>query len=170
MRPTPHEGASPAPAPSPTVVDQSVSWPAIAVDGEALAALPEPSRRAVADSKVPVLLVSSPALLAAAKVMAKPRWTAVSTKADGLHVSLSATRSAHRHPHLGPVQGPDQVRGQPAFITQNEAIWSASWMENGVAYVLEVECASLPDPRCDDDAQLRTLLDELAYVGGEGAR
>jgi len=165
----PATGGDSAPAPSPTVVDHDVRWPTATPDRATFDALDEAARRSVENSKVPVLLVARSTLLPATKVIARDRFTAVSTEGDGIHVSLSATRSAHRHPHLPKVKGTHEVRGEPAFITQNEAIWSASWMENGVAYVLELECASLPDPRCEDDAHLRSLIAELAYVGGEGA-
>lgn len=164
------EAAPATPPPSPTVIDKPVGWPSAAIDATTLSALPETARIAVAASKVPVLLVARSSLLDATTVIAKERFTAVSTKGDGIHVSVSATRSAHRRSHLPKVQGEHEVRGQPAFVTQNEAIWSASWIENGIAYVLELECAALPDPRCDDDTHLQTLIDELVYVGGEGAR
>lgn len=162
--------AAATPPPSPTVIDKPVAWPTTAVDETTLAALPESARAAVSSSQVPVLLVARASLLDDTVVIAKERFTAVSTKGDGIHVSVSATRSAHRRSHLPKVEGKHQVRGQPAWVTQNEAIWSASWIENGIAYVLELECASLPDPRCDDDAHLQTLIDELVYVGGRGAR
>ena len=170
QRPSTGEAAPATPPPSPTVIDKPVAWPSATIDEGTLAALSEPARAAVAASKVPVLLVARSSLLGAITVIAKERFTAVSTKGDGIHVSVSATRSAHRRSHLPKVKGETEVRGQPAFVTQNEAIWSASWIENGIAYVLELECASLPDPRCEDDTHLRTLIDELVYVGGEGAR
>jgi hypothetical protein len=46
------------------------------------------------------------------------------------------------------------------------AIWTASWVEDGVAYALDVECAAAgDDPRCASEAYLLTLVDDLAEVG-----
>jgi hypothetical protein len=160
-----------APTSSPTtLIDHEVAWPSEAIRDDLVSQLGDEARLAVARSTVPVLMVDDAALLSAAIVMSKPRWTAISAAADGITLSLSATRSAHRYPHIGPAEGKDRVRDHAAFVTQNEQIWSASWIEGGVAYAIEVECSSLPDPRCADDAYLRKLTARLGYLGGEGAR
>jgi hypothetical protein len=151
------------------VTDVEVVWPTTAVDHDALAQLPAGSALVVARSPVPALVVNRERLLNDARVMAKARWYAVSTRGDGVTVSIHATQTAHRYPHLPVLQGPALVRGQAAFVTQNESIWSAAWIEGGVAYSLEVECDALPDPRCETDTFLLSLAAELTYVGGEGS-
>jgi hypothetical protein len=150
----------------PSIVDVDVVWPAESIDTVALAALSEQARGVIATSPVPAFVVAEGALLASAVVMAKSRWYAVSARADGVVVSLHASRAAHRYPHLPRAEGKQSVRGLPAFVTQNEQIWSAAWIEGGVAYSLELECVSLPDARCADDAHLMSLAARLAYVGG----
>jgi hypothetical protein len=86
---------------------------------------------------------------------------------DGVTVSLQANRLARRHAALPPALGRDVVRGRDAWITQNEGIWSATWTEHGVSYVLEVECARPgEDARCASDAYVRALAEELVFVGG----
>ena len=68
----------------------------------------------------------------------------------------------------GYVWGRDQVRGRPAWITQNESIWSATWEENGVSYVAEVECSRPTDARCQSPDVLVELTESLVFVGGAG--
>jgi len=160
---------APAAAPVHEVVVHPVVWPAAAaLDDEARQALPPAAQAAVQRATVPVLVVGRPAALAASIVMTKPLWTALSTRFDGVTVSLSGTRAAHRYPHLAPAEGRARVRGKPAWVTQNEGIWSAAWREFGVAYVLEVECGERPDPRCADDGFVLELAHQLRYVGGAG--
>ena len=141
----------------------------LTVDQAALQQLPARSREAVAAARLPVLVVDDARLLAAAVVMSEPRWTAVSSRSDGITVSLHATAVRHRFEHIAPHAGRSEVRGTPAWVTQNEGIWSAAWTEGGVAYSLELECDTLPDPRCDDSALLLELATKLVVVGGRVA-
>lgn len=150
-----------------------VSWPDRAtIDQPVLASLPAEARALVERSRVPVLVPRAAGLAAAAKLVVRPAFTAVSINGQGEHagvnVSVSATRVAHRYQGTPEVRGPERVRGdKPAFITQNEGIWSATWRENGLSYVVEVECARPgEDARCRDDAFLRTVVEDLAFVGG----
>lgn len=53
------------------------------------------------------------------------------------------------------------ARGVGAWDTLNEGIRSLAWEEMGAAYTLEVECASMLDRRCTDEAFLRDLAAEL---------
>lgn len=148
-------------------VENRISWPpASELDREALAALPNDAAAAVDKTPLPVLVVDRAELLAQAKLIAKPKFYALSTSRDGITVSLHATNVAHRYGHIAPASGDRSVRGHSAFVTQNQGIWSVAWVEGGAAYVLEVECASRPDPRCNDDSFVVELAAGLAYVGG----
>jgi hypothetical protein len=149
------------------MVALETTWPEVAtLDRAVLARLSEANRQAVAMSHVPVLLASEPELVQNAIVMAKPAFTAIATRGDGITIALHAHRFAHHYPDIPPAQGNRSVRGHKAFVTQNEAIWSASWIENGTAYDLSVECGALLDPRCDDEAYLLEVAGSLRYVGG----
>lgn len=53
------------------------------------------------------------------------------------------------------------ARGVGAWDTLNEGIRSLAWEEMGAAYTLEVECASMLDRRCTDEAFLREVAEEL---------
>jgi hypothetical protein len=155
-----------------TIEVADVRWPARdSIDAASLARLSEAAREAVARSRVPVLLPKRDGLLARAVVMPSAHYTAVSIPAEdpdhGVTVSLQANRIAHRYAEVPPALGRDVVRGHDAWITQNEGIWSASWTEHGVSYVLELECARPgDDPRCASDATLRALAEELVFIGG----
>ncbi len=153
----------------PQVVDKTVTWPAESlVDQDARLALTPSAREAIELSPVPVLAVAQSQLLRNAIITRGEAFAAVSSRDDGLIVSLHATARAHRYPGVKPASGPALVRGQAAFVTRNEQIWSASWIEGGVAYSLELECATLPDARCDDDNLLLQLAEALVYLGGRG--
>ncbi|MCA9620815.1 MAG: hypothetical protein KC731_17450 [Myxococcales bacterium] len=172
------EGVSePAPAAAPVevapqarLVDHEVTWPSETVAQKALEALPAAAREAVPRSRVPVLVIARPELLAATALIVKPRWTALHSRADGVTVNLQALRTARRYDHIPPARGTARVRGKDAWITQNEGIWSAAWEEGGVGYSLEVACDAAGDARCESSHYTETLAAELAYVGGEGAR
>lgn len=154
-----------------TPVISAVTWPpAASVDRTTLAALPKPAAHAARTSRVPVLVPSRRELLAAPVLVAREHWTSFWAKTDAITVSLTMTRLAHKYPSIPPFRGARAVRGAPAFVTMNEGIWSASWIENGVSYALDVECASPEAPACASDALVLELASELVYVGGDEPR
>ncbi|XXT16883.1 hypothetical protein WME94_42300 [Sorangium sp. So ce429] len=149
----------------------TVTWPSAAsVDRSALAVLPKTAFHAARTSQVPVLVPSRRELLAAPVIVAKEHWTSFWAKTETLTVSLTMTRLSRKVPGVPPVRGAHSVRGEPAFITANEGIWTASWTENGVSYALDVECAAPESPACASDALVRELASELVYVGGAGVK
>ncbi|WP_437631506.1 hypothetical protein [Sorangium sp. So ce854] len=154
-----------------TPVIAGVVWPSAAsLDRGALAALPGTAAHAAQRSQVPVLVPSRRELLAAPVIVAREHWTSFWARTESMTVSLTMTRLSHKYPGIPPMRGAHAVRGEPAFITANEGIWSASWVENGVSYALDVECASPEAPACASDALVRELAAELVYVGGVGAK
>ncbi|WP_437587189.1 hypothetical protein [Sorangium sp. So ce1000] len=154
-----------------TPVIAAVTWPPEAsIDQSALAALPDTAAHAARASRVPVLVPSRRELLAAPVLVAREHWTSFWAKTDAITVSLTMTRLSRRYPNIPPFRGARAVRGAPALVTANEGIWSASWIENGVSYALDVECASPDTPACASDALVLELSSELVYVGGARAR
>jgi hypothetical protein len=65
-----------------------------------------------------------------------------------------------------PQPGPHTLREHEAFVSRNEGIWNATWIEHGVAYDLGLECAPVDAPPCDDQANVEALAEGLVYVGG----
>jgi hypothetical protein len=159
--------AATAAAAAPTTIALQVSWPArAAIDQKARAALEADARAAVDRSPVPVMVPADRAMLGRTRVFAREQWVAVSSSFDGLSLSIHGRRLAHRYPQIEPVRGPRLVRGLPGFISHEEGIWTLSWLEHGVAYSLDLECASPEDGRCADERQALELAEGLAYVGG----
>jgi hypothetical protein len=178
-----------APEAAARLAPQAVVWPARgAIDAEVRGRFAEADRRLIDASPLPVLAPREPRAFGRAKVVARPAWFSVAVKdaayaaeldarragrstvglAPGIAVFVQGSRVVHRHPGIAPVEGNRTLRGRPAWITQNEAIWSATWEENGVTYVVELECSRPSDPRCANDQQLVEVAESLAFVGGAG--
>lgn len=51
-------------------------------------------------------------------------------------------------------------------MSETDAIWRATWIQNGAAYALVVECSRAEDARCKGKPFVRELVDSLVYVGG----
>lgn len=151
------------------------SWPvwppASAIDHALRGRAPAAVLVEVARSPVPVLLPGDPAWLArgALYVPAGPRahgYTFASAVGER-HLSVHASRIATLLPHIEPVRGAP-VRGGHGFFSVNEGVRTASWIEHGVAYGLDLECFDPGAADCDD-ATLRDLVAGLVYVGGAAA-
>lgn len=165
----PSPGEAPSPAPTAQVIEREVTWPrASEIDAKALAALTPASGEQVRASRVPVLLPGRAEWLAGAALLTKPTWTTASLAIDGATVVVTASRASRKVPGVGRAEGNRAVRSGKGFVTQNEGIWAASWIENGVAYSVEVECAQAGDARCADEAFTVKVANELVYVGGAG--
>jgi hypothetical protein len=152
-------------------------WPAATrIDHEVLGRAPAALRAAVERSPVPVLVPADPSWLARASLYVpdEPQaygyafaGTLVDPKGER-HLSVMASRFATLLPHLLPrtsqVRG-SAVRSGEGFFSVNEGVRTASWIEHGVAYTLDLECFDPEAANCDD-ATLRQLVAALVYVGG----
>lgn len=156
--------------------DARVVWPAReAIATSVVAKMSPDALDAVSRAALPVLMPRQGSFAEKAKVITKPAWVAVSTRPtgedDGLTISISATKLVHRVPGVDPARATSSVRdGKPAWITQNEGIWSVTWDENGVSYVVDMEC-SRPgeDARCANQDRVVALVEDLVFVGGSFA-
>ena len=159
----------PAPAPKTNVVKQAVAWPAAdSIDTRAQATLGD-ARSQVTRSPVPVLVPPSdlrrdrtPTFIVEAE------WYAVTLHSGGATINVQGTRSAHAYEGIDPHPGNRELRAGRGFVTENEGIRTASFVENGVAYSVDVECEDRSDARCKDDAFVSDVVNRLAYVGGSG--
>lgn len=153
---------------APVVVSPNVSWPSSnVIDRSALDAVDDAARVAIARSPVPVLLPRDHDR-ASATVTADAEYYAASIRRDDVTVAIQGTRLAHRYDSVDPHPGDRRLRGLTGFVTENEGIRSASWVERGVAYSVDVECANTEDARCTGDAYVTAIVEDLAYVGGSG--
>jgi hypothetical protein len=179
------------PAAAERVVVAKVSWPALdQIDRGIRARFDGETQRRIDTAGVPVLAPRESSVYAQVAVIAKPQWFTMAMKdaayaqelaerkagrrtppapgEGGLSVYVQGNSVAHRYPHIAPATGRHTVRGHSAFITRNEAIWSATWEENGVSYVVEVECSRPDDPRCETEDVLVDVVEKLVFVGGAG--
>lgn len=146
---------------------RDVSWPSRArLDRDAVAVLPDGVRSALRVSPVPVLAPKVPAMLRNAVLTTGEHWSAMSVHDDGITLALQASGKSVRHEGIGPVRGNRAIRGGRGFITQETGIWSATWIENGVAWSADLECGRAGDERCATEAYLLDLVEGLVFVGG----
>ncbi len=172
-----------APKPKHRVEVVKASWPSAPPDDAAVRDMTSEARAAMETAIVPVLMPGgplatgkqiAPELTRNAIVISKPTFLAWSSFTDdrALTVSLSSSVVVHQHAEVRPAAPTSSVRdGKPAWVLQNEGIWSVAWEEFGVWYVVELEC-SRPgeDARCKDDAAVRSVVESLRFVGPEAAR
>jgi hypothetical protein len=129
-------------------------------------ALPPEMLQRIATSPVAVLLPSDPAIASVAMMTVGEHWYAAQIPQTGHSLYIHATDVVHDQ-----IQGPPaviprvRVRGRDALVQINEGIQSVAWDENGVYYVLEVECADpAGDAHCTDDAYARSMVEALVPV------
>jgi hypothetical protein len=53
------------------------------------------------------------------------------------------------------------LRGVPVYVTENEGIKTATWIENGTAYALDIECTSDSDKRCTSPDYVMNVIKGL---------
>lgn len=160
-------------------MSRTVRWPAAeARDLAAYEAFDSRSRTAIDEAPVPVLVPSPDVVLDQREVLRGPEWFAFWGRREGLRtpeasetavtITLNGSRMARVYPGVRPQPGPHTLRGQEAFVSRNEGIWNASWVEHGVAYDLGLECAPPDAPPCHDPTEIEALAEGLRYVGGSG--
>lgn len=159
-------------------VRPAVAWPAAAtLDERTLSSLSDTSlgereiRASIARSPVPVLAPKDLRLTAPTLVV-EGEYFALTGRFEGSTISLQGTRAAHRYEGVDPAAGNREIiRGASpmrAFVSVNEGIRTASWIESGVAYSVDVECADPREARCQGDDFLLAVVAQLVYVGGSG--
>lgn len=152
-----------------TPVDRTIVWPQEIPD-EGRRTVVDPRSLAVIDrSPVPVLLPDD-VWLDNIHVAVGPHWTALSFAQEGLTLNLQSSARARVYAGIRGAEPSHRVRDLPGHITRNEGIWSASWIENGVAHSLELECDELRRPECADERALLSIADQLVFAGGSEAR
>lgn len=154
-------------------VRRVAQWPSDeAIDDDLVAMMSAQARSALDTLPLPALVSSREGFARSTTIMPGARWYATWARHEDLTVTLNASGEAKVYPHVrGGFTGNERVREREAFVTQNEGIWSVTWIENGVAYDLGLECESPTMPQCQDGAFAMELVEDLRYVGPrEGAR
>lgn len=149
-------------------VERIPQWPAIeTIDAAARERLPRAARDAVRRSPVPVLVPGEGALLAEAAVFSQATGYALSARHGARTLAIQASKQATLLPHVGRAPGNTPIRGTAGWVSSNDGIRTASWIEHGTAYSLDLECQNPEGPECSEEA-LRAALAGLVYVGGAG--
>lgn len=150
------------------------AWPPVgAIDAGLRERMPAELRAAVDRSPVPVLVPGDATWLARTH-MHSPEgpdsfgYALSVALSEGSTVSVQASRIATLLPHVGHVRGNRRIRGGDGWFSDNDGIRTASWIEHGVAYTLDLECAAPDGPACAPEV-LERLVRELVYVGGAGS-
>lgn len=149
-------------------VERIPRWPASeSIDQAVRARLPAAARDALARSPVPVLVPGDGPLLAKSAIFSQASGYALSAAHDGFNVAVQASKVATLLPHVRHVPGNTPLRGTQGWLSSNDGIRTASWIEHGVAYSLDLECFAPDGPECSE-AALRAAVEGLVYVGGAG--
>jgi len=149
-------------------VERIPQWPAHgSIDTATRSRLPAPVRDQLGRSPVPVLVPGEGALLAEAAIYSQSTGYALSARHGGRTVAIQASKLATLLPHVGHIPGNAEIRGTHGWLGENDGIRTASWIEHGVAYSLDLECSSPNGPECSE-AALRATVEGLVYVGGAG--
>ena len=153
------------------VVTPKVTWPAgTKADARAFAALGEPTRAAELAGRSPVpVLAPTNVTFERPTFVVGAEYYALTGRVAGATVAIQGTRAARRHEDIAPITGDRLLRGARGFVSVNESIRTTSWIENGVAYSVDIECADPTDKRCVDETFALDIVEHLAFAGG-GAR
>lgn len=95
-----------------------------------------------------------------------PEYYALTGRVSGTTIAIQGTRAAHRYEGMSPAPGDRVLRGTRGFVSMNEGIRTTSWIENGVAYSVDVECVDPSEVRCTSDSFALDLVEHLAFAGG----
>lgn len=97
-------------------------------------------------------------------------WYAFSTKDGDTTINVQGSARARVHPGIRKADPPHVVRGQGAFISQNEGIWVVTFIEHGASYSVELECADPRGPACSGPERAVEIAQGLGLVGGRGLK
>lgn len=147
-----------------------IAWPESArIDLAARERYAADVRDTLDGSPVPVLAPGDPGDRVSATV--GPTWYALSVYGDGYLLHTRGSGEARVHPHVKTADPTHPMRVAGGFLTRNEDIWVASWIEHGAAYSFEVECDRRVVAWCDDEAEILGRVESLSYLGTKaGAR
>ncbi|MCA9602894.1 MAG: hypothetical protein KC417_12750 [Myxococcales bacterium] len=141
-------------ATSPVVSNQAAS-------GNAGTDLDPASKEALAQSPVPLLLPGDHELWPHLRVMRGATWGSFVLHDDISTITLQGTRTVHAEQLPDAMPTPSGVRGVTAWTGVGENIPFVSWIEDGVAWMLEVECNSPADARCADPTWATEFVERL---------
>lgn len=98
-------------------------------------------------------------------VVLQESYYSVTQDADNLTLSVTGSLVDRNESGTTLAQGTPAatLRGVPVYVTENEGIKTATWIENGTSFALDLECTSQSDERCRSSEyileQVRSLVE-----------
>lgn len=120
-------------------------------------------QEAIARSPVPVLAPADPG--SSATMTVGPHWYALTVHGEGFVATAHGSGEARVYPHVRAVDPTHPMRKNGGFLTRTDGIWSASWIEGGAAYSMDIECDRRIATWCDDEAEVVRRVEALVFVG-----
>ena len=158
------------------LTDATIKWPAVGSEDRALEkSLLAEDRNAIAKTPMPVLWPSAKDVVRTAYVGQDAFYSIAATSMLELPsgnksiatITVQGTRKLIDHEEMpkGGI-GNRTYRNKSAFYTVNEGIVTATWIEFGVSYSVDIECSLAEDARCGGDGYLKDVVESLRFVGG----
>jgi hypothetical protein len=147
---------------------RTITWPAEAErDVLAESRYAADVHATLARPRIPVIAPAEPTTNVVAT--SGDTWYALSVHGKGYVLHTTGSSQARVHPHIRTTEPTHPMRKDGGFLTRNEDIWAASWIENGAAYSFEIECDRRVVQWCDDEAVVLQHVESLVHMKA-GAR
>lgn len=171
-----HSTASQTQSTQTALTDATIKWPAVGSEDKILEkSLLAEDRAAIARTPVPVLWPNAKNIVRSAYVGQDAFYSIAATSTMDLPngnkstatINVQGTRKfveIENMPKTGVTNR--TYRNKPALFTVNEGIVTATWIEFGVSYSVDVECSTAEDARCGGDGYVQEIVESLRFVGG----
>lgn len=146
-----------------------IEWPRVEnVDHDIRSAFTNQELAVVDGAPVPALAPANSAWLDEVTVTSGEHFFALSAKLRGQTLYIQGSDQARVYPSIRGGTPTEPLRSTLGYVSQNEGIWTADFLENGAAYTVELECADVEMVECQSDVAIRDIADALVLVGGAG--
>lgn len=150
-------------------IARAIDWPRVEnVDHDIRSAFTNEELATVDGAPVPALVPANSAWLDEVTVTSGEHFFALSAKLRGQTLYIQGSDQARVYPSIRGGTPTEPLRSTLGYVSQNEGIWTADFIENGAAYTVELECADVAMVACQSDVTLRDITDGLVLVGGAG--
>lgn len=79
---------------------------------------------------------------------------------------LEATSREESETEIAPRTPAATIRGVPIYVTENEGVKTATWIEQGTAFAVDLECSSEADERCRSSDYIVSVVRDLVERRG----
>lgn len=150
---------------APITIELPIDWVEALAERQSVR-LPAAAQLKVEAARLPVLLPSTDALTDDAFVTLGDGWYSAALRGDGVHLELRGHARTHLRSDLAGAQVAAGAGSGAPRVSKTHAIFTLTFERFGVAYALDLECASHTDPRCADPGFLLAVYEGLVVAGG----